>query len=222
MTPATRPAQTNPTWGVNVSRARNGNQRFPSLMLPRRWQPGGRRGARSGRDRLPQVAPHRLGKEVPLLVVFQATNLGSPSTLARMALEAPRNVFDIWFSPFTNFLRNWDYKPVTSWFEHFITINWNSQDADVEQHVLGEVGSYGLQLSRILDAVDLLVSELDLARLTPEQQRIVVRLEDLRDAAHRSVNEFRGRTEPKRRRPPARCSRGSSPPADGLHNSVSQ
>ena len=112
-----------------------------------------------------------------------------------MALEAPRNVFDMWFSPFTNFLRNWDYKPVTSWFEHFITINWNSQDADVEQHVLGEVGSYGLQLSRILDAVDLLVKELDLARLTPEQQRIVVRLEDLRDAAHRAVNEFRGRTE---------------------------
>ena len=112
-----------------------------------------------------------------------------------MALEAPWNVFDIWLSPFTNFLRNWDYKPVTSWFEHFITINWNSQDADVEQHVLGEVGSYGLQLSRILDAVDLLVKELDLARLTPEQQRIVVRLEDLRDAAHRAVNEFRGRTE---------------------------
>ena len=131
-----------------------------------------------------------------------------------MALEAPRNVFDMWFSPFTNFLRNWDYKPVTSWFEHFITINWNSQDADVEQHVLGEVGGYGLQLSRILDAVDLLVKELDLARLTPEQQRIVVRLEDLRHAAHRAVNEFRGRPKRKRRRPPARCSLGSSPRAN--------
>jgi hypothetical protein len=113
-----------------------------------------------------------------------------------MALDLPRTMVDTWLSPFTNFLRSWDYRPVTSWFEHFITINWNSQDADVEQHVLGEVGSYGLQLSRILDAVDLLVSELDLARLTPEQQRIVVRLEDLRHAAHRAVNEFRGRTEP--------------------------
>jgi hypothetical protein len=113
-----------------------------------------------------------------------------------MALAAPGNPFDAWLAPFANFLRNWDYKPVTSWFEHFITINWNSGDADVEQHVLGEVGSYGLQLSRILDAVDLLVSELDLARLTPEQQRIVVRLEDLRHAAHQAVSEFRGRTEP--------------------------
>jgi hypothetical protein len=112
-----------------------------------------------------------------------------------MALDAPRNMFDVWMSPFTNFLRSWDYRPVTSWFEHFITINWNSQDAAVEEHVLGEVGSYGLQLSRILDAVDLLVSELDLARLTPEQQRIVVRLQDLRHAAHRAVSDFRGRTD---------------------------
>jgi hypothetical protein len=76
---------------------------------------------------------------------------------------------EIWAERFTRHRR--------SWFEHFITINWNSQDADIEKHVLGEVGSYGLQLSRILDAVDLLVSELDLARLSPEQQRIVVRLE---------------------------------------------
>ena len=84
---------------------------------------------------------------------------------------------------------------MTSWFEHFVTINWNSGDADIEQHVLGEVGSYGLQISRILDAVDLLVSELDLSRLTPEQQRIVVRLEDLAHSANQAVNEFRGRTE---------------------------
>jgi hypothetical protein len=97
--------------------------------------------------------------------------------------------------PFTNFLRYWDYRPMTSWFEHFITINWNSGDADVEQHVLGEVGSYGHQLSRILDAVDLLVGELDLSRLSPDQQRIVVRLEDLARSAQRAVDEYRGRAE---------------------------
>jgi len=96
------------------------------------------------------------------------------------------------FAPFTNFLRSWDYRPVTSWFEHFVTINWNAGDADVEQHVLGEVGSYGLQLARILDAVDLLVGELDLSRLTPEQQRTVVRLEDLAASAKRAVHEYRG------------------------------
>ena len=110
-----------------------------------------------------------------------------------MAVDARPNMFEMLLFPFATFMKNWDYRPVTSWFEHFITINWNSQDADVERHVLGEVGSYGLQLSRILDAVDLLVSELDLSRLTPEQQRIVVRLEDLARSADRAVNDFRGR-----------------------------
>ena len=108
-------------------------------------------------------------------------------------LEAPvtvtpapqANLVETLLSPFTNFLRSWRHRPVTSWFEHFVTINWNAGDADVEQHVLGEVGSYGLQLGRILDAVDLLVGELDLSRLTPEQQRIVVRLEDLAASATR-------------------------------------
>jgi hypothetical protein len=110
-----------------------------------------------------------------------------------MADGAPRSIFDMWLSPFANFLRAWDYRPTTSWFDHLFTVNWNTQDADVEQHVLGQVGSYGLQLSRILDAVDLLVSELDLSRLTPEQQRVVVRLEDLARSAGQAVDEYRGR-----------------------------
>ena len=110
-----------------------------------------------------------------------------------MAIDPQPSVFETWLSPFANFLRNWDYRPTTSWFQHFVTINWNSQDADIEQHVLGEVGSYGLQLSRILDAVDLLVRELDLSHLTREQQSIVVRLEDLAHSAKRAVGEYRGR-----------------------------
>lgn len=112
-----------------------------------------------------------------------------------MPIDEPRTLVESMLAPFASFLRSWDYRPVTSWFEHFITINWNSGDADIEQHVLGEVGSYGLQLSRILDAVELLVSELDLSRLTADQQRIVVRLEDLANAAQRSVNEYRGRPD---------------------------
>ena len=109
-----------------------------------------------------------------------------------MTADTQPSIVDAFLTPFTNFLRSWDYRPVTSWFEHFVTINWNAGDADVEQHVLGEVGSYGLQLARILDAVDLLVGELDLSRLTPEQQRTVVRLEDLAASAKRAVHEYRG------------------------------
>src|SRR4051794_337368 len=108
-----------------------------------------------------------------------------------MTPEAQPNLFETLLAPFSNFLRNWDYRPVTSWFEHFVTINWNAGDAAVEQHVLGEVGSYGLQLARILDAVDMLVGRLDLNDLTPEQQRIVVRLEDLAASAKRAVHGYR-------------------------------
>ena len=104
-----------------------------------------------------------------------------------MTVESQSNIVETFLSPFTNFLRSWDYRPVTSWFEHFVTINWNSGDAEVEEHVLGEVGSYGLQLARVL------VGELDLSRLTPEQQRIVVRVEDLAASAKRAVREYRGR-----------------------------
>ena len=92
-----------------------------------------------------------------------------------------------------NFLRQWDYRPVTSWFENFITVNWNAGDVEIERKVLGEVGSYGLQLSRLLAAVDLLVAEKDLATLTPEQQKVVVRVQDLAAAARDSVADFRGR-----------------------------
>ena len=94
---------------------------------------------------------------------------------------------------FQNFLRQWDYRPVTSWFDNFFTINWNTGDVDIERKVLGDVGSYGLQLSRLLAAVDLLVGEKDLATLTPEQQKVVVRVQDLAAAARDSVADFRGR-----------------------------
>jgi hypothetical protein len=75
-------------------------------------------------------------------------------------------------------------------FEHFITVNWNSGDADIEQHALGKVGSYGLQLSRILAGVDLLVGKLDLSALPPDQQKIVVRLRDLATEARGAVTEY--------------------------------
>jgi hypothetical protein len=121
-----------------------------------------------------------------------------------MNAESQPNIIDTFLAPFTNFLRSWDYRPVTSWFEHFVTINWNSGDAQIEEHVLSDVGSYGLQLARVLDAVDLLVGELDLSRLTPEQQRIVVRVEDLAASAKRAVREYRGQTSDHQPSPPTR------------------
>jgi hypothetical protein len=63
--------------------------------------------------------------------------------------------------PFTNFLRTWNFVPRTQWLDHFITINNNGNDAPVEQHVLTEVGSYGKQLSEILDALEVLIAHVD-------------------------------------------------------------
>ncbi len=94
------------------------------------------------------------------------------------------------FLPFTNFLRTWNYQPVTSWFNDFITVNWNSGDAGVEEHVLGHVGSYGLQLGRILDALDVLIDELGLSGLTKEQQAALVRVQDLAASARTAVRDY--------------------------------
>ena len=57
--------------------------------------------------------------------------------------------------------------------------------------MLGEVGSYGYQLNRILDAVNLLVDKFKVTELSPEQQKVVIRLQDLADQANRAVKEYR-------------------------------
>jgi len=127
------------------------------------------------------------------------------ATVPRSSVSTvPRSSSEWWsWLPFTSFLRyldirpNTDISPITQWLNHFITVNWNAGDAGVEQHVLGEVGSYGYQLNRILDAVNLLVGELKLTELSPEQQKVVVRLQDLADQANRAVKEYRSDvTEP--------------------------
>lgn len=71
----------------------------------------------------------------------------------------PLSMFQLPFTTlFPNFLRTWNYVPRTQWLSHFITINQNGNDAEVEQHVLGEVGSYGKQLGQILAALDVLIA----------------------------------------------------------------
>jgi hypothetical protein len=67
----------------------------------------------------------------------------------------------------------WNYIPRTSWFTHFITINNNRNDAPIEEHVLSDVGSYGLQLGQILDALDVLIA------LVPTVDRNTLSNEDI-------------------------------------------
>lgn len=96
--------------------------------------------------------------------------------------------------PFSEFLRYWDFRPSTSWFQHFITINNNAGDANLEQTVLGEVGSYGYQVSRILDAVKVIVDQLEqnksLGTLSADQQQIIANLRQLATEVDASVKGY--------------------------------
>lgn len=77
------------------------------------------------------------------------------------------------------------------------TINFgcNVEDADVEQHVVDEVGSYGKQLNRVLDVLTVLVARIDEKelKLTPQERQFVDQFEELARAADDAVTKFKGK-----------------------------
>ena len=73
----------------------------------------------------------------------------------------------------------WNYVPRTAWFAHFITINNNRNDAPIEEDVLGEVGSYGLQLGKVLDALDVLIEMVPRVERNKLSTRKIGQLDDL-------------------------------------------
>jgi hypothetical protein len=98
------------------------------------------------------------------------------------------------FSPFQQVFENWNV-PVTSWSRLFnpqVVFNYNPDDEDVEKHVLGRVGSYGSQLSTLIDAIDVLQRRLDRGALTEAEGVSLREFDQLRDAADAAVDEFRG------------------------------
>lgn len=85
---------------------------------------------------------------------------------------------------YEDFLKNYTfvYFPTTNWQRALSpTFNFgcNIQDADVEEHVLSEVGSYGSQINRILDVLSVLVANLDRSALTPQERHFVEKFERL-------------------------------------------
>src|ERR1700716_3295598 len=91
---------------------------------------------------------------------------------------------------FSQFLRTWNYRPVTSW-DHFYNpqffVNSNPGDVAVENDVLREVGSYGLHMGMILDALRVDVSTLKIDDLLPADRRALDRLNDLADGVNAAV-----------------------------------
>lgn len=101
------------------------------------------------------------------------------------------------FSPFEQAIDHFIYKPVTNW-QHFFnpqfTFNYNPEDQDIEQHVLDRVGSYGSQLSTLIDMIALIRTRLlDESQLSDEQRRVVREFEKLDAKSKLAVADFRGK-----------------------------
>ena len=87
------------------------------------------------------------------------------------------------FSPFTQTIGRFVNNPVTDWQRFYspqVIFNYNPEDEPVEAHVLSKVGSYGSQLSTLIDVIDVLVTKMGAKSLTDEQKEAVKAFTDLR------------------------------------------
>lgn len=101
------------------------------------------------------------------------------------------------FSPFSQTFGKFVNEPITSWQRFFnpqLVFNYNPQDEPVEAHVLSRVGSYGSQISTLIDMIDLLQRRLLPAEgLEGADLETLKAFDALRDTANQAVDEFRGR-----------------------------
>src|SRR5262245_19587992 len=92
--------------------------------------------------------------------------------------------------PFQQAFEHFMIAPQTTWDRFFnpqIYVSLNSGDATVENHVLSKAGSYGKQLGRIIDTLDVLVARLPADSLTPAEQCAVDAFRDLSRQADAAV-----------------------------------
>jgi len=95
---------------------------------------------------------------------------------------------------FSQFMRTWNYRPVTSWdhiFNPQFFINANPDDAAVENDVLGQVGSYGNQLGTIIDALGVVIANMAKTDLLPADRRALDRFSELADGVQAVVARHR-------------------------------
>ncbi|EDY80585.1 hypothetical protein VDG1235_199 [Verrucomicrobiia bacterium DG1235] len=95
------------------------------------------------------------------------------------------------------------YNPWTS-FQKFFNINpnididffgSNTEDAPIEQHVLNEIGSYGKQLSTVIEMLNVVAQEQDLsshsATLDDKQKTAVENFDMLREKRRKAVANYK-------------------------------
>jgi hypothetical protein len=100
--------------------------------------------------------------------------------------------------PFQDAFRYFLINPMTNWQRFFnpqFYINYNAGDVDVENNVLREVGSYGMQLGRIIDVLDVLVARLPKDELTSRERYVVDRFQALSEKVTAAVAAVQGPKE---------------------------
>jgi len=109
------------------------------------------------------------------------------------------------WSPFQQYTETFLNTPWTNWHRFFnpmatlntqlfpVHVNWNNaEDVEVEEHVISEVGSYGKQLSIIIDVIDVLMARLDKTDLTTRERRCLDRFVELTQEVESAVSDYRG------------------------------
>lgn len=102
------------------------------------------------------------------------------------------NAIDTLFSPFRQTVDHFWNMPVTNWNRFFnpqFVLNYN--DVGVENHVLSRVGSYGSQLSTLIDMIAVLRQNLP-DDLSATQQLAVEEFDQLYANSKKAVTEYRG------------------------------
>ena len=100
----------------------------------------------------------------------------------------PLNPFD-WF----NYV--FTYLPTTNWQHAFSpTVNFgcNVEDAQIEQHVVDSVGSYGFQLNRVLDALSVIIDKPTPKGRSAEDSQKIEAFKELARAADAAAKEYEG------------------------------
>lgn len=93
-------------------------------------------------------------------------------------------------APFQHFWIN----PSTNWNRFFnpqIFISLNSDDADVENHVLQTAGSYGKQLGEIQDVLNILIQRALPKDLTPQEKTCIAQYRETVQRVRQAVRAYR-------------------------------
>lgn len=100
----------------------------------------------------------------------------------------------IWF-PFQDAFERFTINPITNW-QRFINpqffISYNAGDVEVENNVLQQVGSYGMQLGKIINVLEVLVAHLPQDELTLQERRTLDEFRDLSEQVNAAVAAVKG------------------------------